>query len=57
MAASARYVSFTQARRQRRFETKKPEDSDSFSEVEQKHLTSAPVLTVHMITILLHIFQ
>ena len=45
------------ADRQRQFETKKPEDSDTFSEVEHKHLTPATVLTMHALTSSLYMLQ
>ena len=39
-----------------RLETKKSEDSASFSEVEHKHKTFVTVSTVHMIASILYMF-
>ena len=46
-----------QANKRRRWEMNKPEHSDTFSEVEHKHLTPVTVLTMHAITNLLYMFQ
>ena len=41
----------------RQRETKKPEDSDDFSEVEHKHQNPVAVLNMQAITSLLYMFQ